>query len=145
MHCEEVQNELARESITTALVGEVQSHLQECATCRRVQLLYSRMDDALKRNFVWHPPEGFVESVVARATPVLQSVPEPPRILAWDIFRRSVLSLLLIAIMYFGVRLVLETSVRLAAAMAANTLLVSWTCVALSLGVSFWFTRRALR
>jgi predicted anti-sigma-YlaC factor YlaD len=145
MHCDEAQEELARESITPALVTAVRDHLKECTACRSVQLLYSQMDDVLRRNFVWDPPEGFVQNIVMGATPVLQSAPEPPRILAWDVLRKAVLTLLLIAVMYFGVRLLLETSVLLAESMAANALLVSWASAALSLGISFWVTRRALR
>ncbi len=145
MHCDEIQEELARESITPALAAAVHDHLEECAACRRVHLLYSRMDEALKRNFVWDPPEGFVESVIARAAPAWQKPSEPPRILAWDVLRGTVLSFLLIAVMYFGVRLFLETSLRFAALMAANAMLVTWGSAALSLCLSLWLTRRALR
>ena len=145
MHCEEVQEELARESITPSLVGAVRNHIEECAACRRVHLLYFRMDHALRRNLVWDPPEGFVQNIVMRATPALQRAADAPHIQAWDVVRKAVLSLVLIAVMYFGVRLLLETSVLLAASLAANALLVSWASVALSLGVSFWVTHRALR
>ncbi len=138
MHCDEVQEELARDSITPGLAAAVHKHLDECAACRRVQLLYSRIDKTLKQNSVWEPPEEFVETVVRRAAPALQGIPEPPRIVTWDVVYGTVLALLLIAVMYFGIRVA-------AASMAANAVVVAWVSAALSLFVSFWVTRRALR
>src|SRR5438552_5925390 len=112
MHCDDVQEELARQSITPALVEAVHNHLEDCAACRRVQLLYSHMEDALKRNSVWEPPEGFVENTVRRVAPALQRPPEPPRILTGDVLYGAVLALLLIVVIYFGI--------RVAASIAAN-------------------------
>jgi predicted anti-sigma-YlaC factor YlaD len=145
MRCEPVQEELARDSVSPELIEEVNRHLADCSDCRRVQLLYARIDESLKRAPVWVPPEGFAKTVAARSVPALQNLPEPPRILPLDLVRGGVLSLVAIAVMFLVLMVFVQMGLPLLSAMASHALPIAWASAVLSLLMSFWLTRRALR
>ena len=145
MLCEQVQEEFARDFVNPALADAVNRHVADCPDCRRVQLLYSRMDESLKRTPAWTPPKGFVEGVVERSVPAVQSLPEPPRILPFDLVRGGVLALLAIVVMYLVLRVFVYVGVPMLSIMANHALPVAWASAFLSLFMSLWLTRRALR
>ena len=146
MRCDQVQEEFARESVSPALVEAVNRHVANCPACRSVQLFYSRMHASLKRTPVWDPPAGFVEGVVARAAPTLQRLPEAPRLLPRNVVQGGVLALLVMSVVIcVAVLLFVQAGVPLLAAMANNALPVAWASAVLSLCISGWVTRRALR
>jgi hypothetical protein len=66
MQCEDVQAELARDTMTPAVREAVASHVRECATCQSVQFLYARMTEVVAREWRWEPSSAFASAVAAR-------------------------------------------------------------------------------
>jgi len=145
MRCEDVRQELALDSSAASLTAEVKDHLANCPHCRRSQVFLSSVDESLKRNFVWEPPEDFVNRVVSRTAPTAPRLVPMPGVLTWNILQGAVIGVLLLAAMYFGLRLFVWAGVPLLVAMARNVGAVAWGCAAFSLLMSAWLTRRALR
>src|SRR5262245_28507254 len=100
MRCEQVQEELAHESINPVALEAVTHHVANCDACRQVQLFYARMDEVLKQQPMWNPPKRFVNDVVSHAVSQLQEPGEPPRIEFWNIVDRTVVSFAGIAMAY---------------------------------------------
>src|SRR6185295_17691731 len=102
MSCEEIQKELARDSIDTAIRAAVGHHVASCAACRGVQMLYARMDESLKRNLVWEPSARFANRVVSQIGPLEGGVSSPPRIIFRDVVYGVLVALLAAVITYLG-------------------------------------------
>jgi hypothetical protein len=141
MDCKTVQEELARQSGGPALANVVTSHIEGCPACRRVL----RIDEALKRHFVWEPPEGFADATVLQVRPLLDQISEQPRVLSWNLLHWVALSFIFLSALYFGGLLFLVTYARLLTVIAANVVLATWAFSSILGCISFWFTRRALR
>ena len=166
MRCEEVQKELAREPVEAVLREAMESHVAGCHACESVRLLYARMDETLKREPVWEPPEGFARSVAARAPRPALSRAATARLVPSGVLNAAILGLLVAAAGYLGARLlemltpmtvwlVLDyTAAALDAyeqfaglaseALVVNAIPVAWVCAGLSLWAAAWFTRRTL-
>lgn len=167
MRCEEVQTELARDAVTPELRESVESHVASCANCRRVRVLFGRMEKALQRGPVWDPPEGFARRVAARASGLVPSEFSRIRLLfSPNVLNAATLGVLVAAAGYIGARFLeplgpvavslvsnrtttaLEAYARFvgiaAEAPVANSALLAWACAGVSLWVATWFTRRAL-
>lgn len=167
MRCEEVQTELARDAVTPHLRDAVASHLAGCAHCTHVRVLFGQVEVALQRGPLWNPPEGFARRTALRASWL--GVSEPFHIgwlLSPSVLRAATLGVFVAtgaslaayvlaahapAAASFVSNLT-ETArdayTRLlglgAAALVANSTLLTWACAGVSLWVATRFTRRPL-
>jgi anti-sigma factor RsiW len=153
MRCEEVQAYLALNTPDPDVQVAADSHLTDCSACRSTALLYARIDQTLKAQPAWEPPRHFTQRVIAQVPPV---IPSSPHLSRSEVLGGVALGLLTIAVVWGigyavlqpmagGVSSYEQWARDLTSAINANRAAVAWTSVALSLGVSAWFTRRSLR
>lgn len=160
MRCKDVQKQLAIDPEPARLSGRVCAHLQTCADCRRMQCWFAGLDRELRENLCWLPPQGFAEHTALQACAMLPTRPRMPHralqpfeaLHAAACFRPLVLgfvtAMLCWVVLANGSSLTQAYAAGAAAlsdALAAHVGSLAWTSSILSLCLSAWLTRRALR
>lgn len=160
MRCKDIQKQLAIDAQLSRLSERVRTHLLECPSCRHAQALYAGIEQELREQPTWQLPPGFVERVGLQGLASLGGMPAKPRFISWGIAGLAVaasLPSLLLGLLTATLSLLvllntnaLATSCRqlvaiFSKALLANAIPLAWITAILSLWISAWFTRRALR
>ena len=142
MRCEDVQRYMALNVPDPTAQTGVQAHLATCPACKSAGLLYAKIDEVLTAQPVWDPPQHFVRRLVSQLPAAALVSPVLSR---REILQGVALGLSTIAIVGVAGYAVAQWGMTLSDVLNANRVGIAWASAALSLGVSAWFTRRALR
>ncbi len=161
MQCQDVRKQLKISAQLSRLPESVKAHLLECPACRQTQALYAAIEQELQDQPIWQPPPEFVERVGLRGLASLSGTPAKQRSLfswgtTWPAVAASLPSLLLgLLAAVFSFLVLLNWNALVAGyrhlvpefskALLANAIPMAWATAVLSLWVTGWLTRRALR
>ena len=142
MRCEDVQRELACDSIPLALRESVASHVGECPACGSAQIMYEWVNDILRQAPPWEPPPGFALRVSIRAAEDATGERARDLFPLLNAVNAAKTTALVAAAVYIGIQLV-DSFAPVVVALTAPSPPVMWAWVALSYSVAVWLVRRA--
>jgi anti-sigma factor RsiW len=147
MRCEEAQQHQALDITDSAVRAALLAHVAGCDACRSTGLLFAKIDETLGAAPVWIAPRSFASRVAASGAPAAAELPES-YLSSRSLLVAVAMGLLTCAAVWIA-GLTTTTydqwAVDLSRALVANSNSVAWTSMVFALGISAWFTRRALR